>query len=84
MDPVDPQEPYGRRTLPAGHRCRVDDLAYTSVSTWFQDHHGRLPIQCAVALSQYIRAHDCTFAEAFTRLTAADGPIILLNRDASA
>ena len=26
-------------SLPPGHRCRVDDLAYESVSAWFHDHH---------------------------------------------
>jgi len=34
-------------SLPPGHRCRVDDLAYTPVSNWFNDHHGRVPSQAA-------------------------------------
>lgn len=32
-------------TLPPGHRCRIDDLAYESVSAWFNDDRGRVPIQ---------------------------------------
>ena len=68
------------RPLPPGHRCRTDDLAYTSVSVWFADHHGRVPIQAAAALGQYIRATGCTFGEAFTVLTNG-GPIILIEPD---
>ena len=67
--------------LPAGHRCRTDDLAYTSVSNWYRDHHGRVPIQAAAGLDRYMRQHDCTFAEAFTALTGRGGPIILLDEE---
>ena len=42
-------------SLPPGHRCRVDDLAYTSVSDWFNDHYGRVPIQAAAGLDRHIR-----------------------------
>ncbi len=28
-------------SLPPSHRSRVDDLAYPSVSAWFDDHRGR-------------------------------------------
>jgi hypothetical protein len=65
-------------SLPPGHRCRADDLAYTSVSDWFNDHHGRVPIQAAVALDRYVRATGSTFAEAFTALSSKRGPIILI------
>ena len=65
-------------SLPPGHRCRVDDLAYDSVSDWFNDHHGRVPIQAAAALDRYVRTTGCTFAEAFTALTGKRGPIILI------
>jgi hypothetical protein len=66
--------------LPAGHRCRVDDLAYTDVGTWYLDHHGRVPVQAAWGLSRYMRGHGCTFAEAFVALTNG-GPIILIEPD---
>ena len=66
--------------LPPGHRCRVDDLAYTDVGTWYLDHHGRVPVQAAWGLSRYMRGHGCTFAEAFVALTNG-GPIILIEPD---
>ena len=65
-------------TLPPGHRCRVDDLAYTSVGDWFADHRGRMPIQAAAGLDRYMKAHGCTFAEAFAVLTGPGGPLILI------
>ena len=68
-------------SLPPGHRCRVDDLAYRSVSDWFNDHHGRVPIQAAAGLDRYITATGATFAEAFTALTGEHGPIILVEED---
>lgn len=40
-------------SLPPGHRCRVDDLAYTSVGSWWADHRGRVPIQAAAGLDRY-------------------------------
>jgi len=67
--------------LPPEHRCRVDDLAYTNVLDWFEDHHGRVPIQAAAGLSRYIKAHGCTFAEAWTALTAPGRPIILIDEE---
>ena len=67
--------------MPPGHLCRVDDLAYDSVSDWFDDHHGRVPIQAAAALDRYVRTPGCTFAEAFTALTGQRGPIILIERE---
>ena len=67
-------------TLPVGHRCRSDDLAYTEVGTWYRDHVGRVPVQAAAALAGYMRAHHATFAEAFTALTGPRGPIILIER----
>jgi hypothetical protein len=66
------------RTLPPDHDCRVDDLTYRSVSEWFQDHHGRVPIQAAAGLDRYMRDHGCTFAEAFKALSGPRGPIILI------
>ena len=72
----------GRRlapaTLPVGHRCRSDDLAYTDVGTWYRDHVGRVPVQAAAALARYMHAHDAAFAEAFRALAGRGGPIILL------
>jgi hypothetical protein len=68
-------------SLPPGHRCRVDDLAYTSVSDWFNDHHGRVPIQAAAGLDRYIKATGCTFAEAFAALSGKGGPIILIEKE---
>jgi hypothetical protein len=65
-------------SLPPGHRCRVDDLAYASVSDWFNDHHGRVPIQAAAGLDPYIKATGSTFAEAFAALSRKGGPIILM------
>ena len=41
-------EPYAP-SLPPGHRCRVDDLAYDSVSDWYRDHIGHVPVQAAAA-----------------------------------
>jgi hypothetical protein len=67
-------------SLPPGHRCRVDDLAYESVSAWFHDHHGRVPIQAAAALDQYVKRTGSTFAEAFKVLTNG-GPIILIEKE---
>ena len=65
-------------SLPPGHRCRTDDLAYTSVSDWFNDHHGRVPIQAAAGLDRYMKRTGATFAEAFMALTGERGPIILI------
>jgi hypothetical protein len=65
-------------TLPPGHRCRTDDLAYVSVGDWWRDHVGHVPIQAAAALSRYQSARGCSFAEAFAALTGRDGPIILI------
>jgi hypothetical protein len=65
-------------TLPPGHRCRVDDLAYASLSDWFRDHRGHVPIQAVPGLDRYINATCCTFAEAFSTLSAKGGPIILI------
>jgi len=65
--------------LPAGHRCRVDDLTYTNVHDWYRDHAGHVPVQAAAGLDRYMRARGCTFAEAFTVLTGPRGPIILLD-----
>ena len=67
------------RVLPRDHHCRTDDLAYTDVDSWWQDHQGRVPIQAAAGLSNYRRAHGCSFAEAWIALTAPGGPIILLD-----
>jgi len=69
-----------RGTLPPSHRCRVDDLRYESVLAWFEDHRGRVPIQAAHGLDRYMKAHGCTFAEAFAALTNG-GPIILIERE---
>ena len=66
-----------RGNLPPDHRCRVDDIRYDSVGAWFEDHHGRVPIQAAAGLDRYIRDHGCTFAEAFAVMTNG-GPIILI------
>jgi hypothetical protein len=67
-------------TLPQGHRCRVDDLAYTSVGDWYADHRGRVPIQAAAGLDHYIKQHGSAFAEAFAALSGPGGPLILLER----
>jgi len=69
------------RPVPADHVCRTDDLAYTTVDAWLEDHRGRVPLQAAVGLSQYRKRHGCTFAEAWTALIAPGGPIILLDDD---
>jgi hypothetical protein len=68
-------------TLPPGHRCRVDDLAYASLSDWFGDHRGHVPIQAAGGLDRYMRATGSTFAEAFAALSGKDGPIILIDEE---
>ena len=68
-------------SLLPGHRCRVDNLAYASVSDWFKDHHGRVPIQAAAGLDRYIKATGSTFAEAFTALSGKRGPIILIDEE---
>jgi hypothetical protein len=39
-------------SLPAGHSWGADELAYTSVSDRFNDHHGRVPIQAAAGLDR--------------------------------
>lgn len=67
-------------TLPPGHRCRVHDLAYASVSDWFRDHRGHVPIQAAAILDRYIKATGSRFAEAFTALSGKGGPIILIEK----
>jgi hypothetical protein len=59
--------------LPAGHHCRVDDLTYTNVHDWYRDHVGHVPVQAAAGLDRYMRAHGCTFAEAFITLTGPRG-----------
>jgi hypothetical protein len=51
--------------MPPGHPCRVDDLAYESVTDWFHDHYGRVPIQAAVGLDQHKKRTGSIFAEAF-------------------
>jgi hypothetical protein len=51
--------------MPPGHPCRVDDLAYESVTDWFHDHYGRVPIQVAVGLDQHKKRTGSIFAEAF-------------------
>jgi len=58
--------------------CRVDDLAYESVSDWFNDHRGRVPTKAAVGFDRYIKATGSTVAEAFTALSAKVGPIIMI------
>ena len=67
-------------SLPPGHRCRVDDLTYTSVSDCFTDHRGRVPIQTAAGLDRYIKATGATSAEAFSTLIGERGPIILIEQ----
>jgi hypothetical protein len=68
-------------TLPPGHRCRVDDLAYESVSDWFTDHRGHVPIQAVAGLDRHIKATGSTFAEAFAALSGKGGPIILIEKE---
>jgi hypothetical protein len=63
------------------YRCRVDDLAYTTVSDWYNDHHGRVPIQAAAGLDRYMKAKGCTLAEAFAALSGTGGPIILIEKE---
>ena len=70
-------KPLVVKPLPPGHRCRTDDLAYTSISEWFADHAGHVPIQAAAALDRFVRQHHCSFAVAFVALTN-HGPIILI------
>lgn len=36
--------------VPAGHRCRTDDLAYTSVGDWYRDHHGPRAVHAPAGL----------------------------------
>ncbi len=64
--------------LPTGHRCRVDDLAYADVGSWYRAHAGHVPVQAAWGLAQYMARHGCSFAEAFTALTGPRGPLILI------
>jgi hypothetical protein len=71
-------------TLPPGHRCRVDDLAYASLSDWFRDHRGHVPIQASAGLDRYIKATGSTFAEAFAALSRKGGPIILIEEQSAA
>jgi hypothetical protein len=68
--------------LPAHHHCRLDDLSYTDVGTWYQDHEDVMPARAAVDLEQHIREHGCGFAEAFTTLLE-DGTIILPEPEAA-
>ena len=63
--------------LPPDHQCRVDDLRYASVSAWYIDHRGRVPIQAAIGLSRYVKENGCTFAEAFSALIGR-GALILI------
>jgi hypothetical protein len=65
-------------SLSPGHRCRVDDLAYESISDWWRDHQGRVPIQAAAGLDRYMKATGSTFAQAFAALSGKGGPIILI------
>ena len=63
------------------HRCRIDDLAYPNVHEWYLDHRGRVPIQMAHGLSQYIKRHECTFAEAFTALVNGGAIVLVESKD---
>ncbi len=57
-------------------RARLrDPLTYGSVSEWFADYRGFVPIQMAKGLSDVMRAHGITFAEAY-RLLRDAGAII--------
>ena len=64
--------------LPAGHRCRIDDLAYADLGSWYRAHAGRVPIQAAWGLERYTARQRCSFAEAFTALCGPGGPIVLV------
>lgn len=68
------------RPIPAGRHCATDDLGYGSVSEWWRDHRGRVPIQAAAALDRHIRSRGCTFGEAFAALSGRGGPIVLIER----
>jgi hypothetical protein len=68
-------EPYAR-SLPPGHRCRVDDLAYDSVSDWYRDHIGHVPVQAAAALGRLTHGDGTSFPDAY-RLLLKRGAIIL-------
>lgn len=67
----------GRSRRSPDHRCRTDDLGYPNVYAWWLDHQGRVPITMAHALSQYIKRHGCTFAEAYTAMLDR-GAIVLI------
>jgi hypothetical protein len=54
-----------------------DPLTYTSVSEWFRDYQGRVPIQMAHGLDRYMQRTGATFAEAYAALRGA-GAIIEL------
>jgi hypothetical protein len=70
-------DPFGR-TLPADHRCRTDDLTYSTVTDWYDDHAGRVPLEVPRALAANMKARGCSFAEAFAMLTGPSGPVILI------
>jgi hypothetical protein len=74
----------GPGRLPPGHDCRRDDPGYASVHDWWQDHHGRVPIQAAAGLDRYVREHGVSFGEAFRALTGPRGPIILIQESSDA
>jgi hypothetical protein len=63
--------------LEPGHNCRRDDpVLYSTVSDWYRHHHGRVPSIMAVGLSQRMKTHNETFAEAWAALV--DKQIILI------
>lgn len=51
---------------------------YSSVSEWFADYRGFVPIQMAHGLSRYIERNNCSFADAYRALRDG-GAIIEIN-----
>lgn len=41
---------------------------YVSVSEWYADYHGYVPVQIAAALDRVVREHGRSFAEAYALL----------------
>jgi hypothetical protein len=71
------------RPRPVGsleHNCRVDDPKYKSVSEWYANHQGRVPVVMAWRLSRYVKEHGCTFGDAYTALLDR-GAIILIEEE---
>jgi hypothetical protein len=60
-----------RRPLPEGHDCRRDDPRYPTISDWFADHRGMVPLHMAWQISVLMKRRNISFGEAYQALLDA-------------